>query len=179
MSEPTATPPIYRHESIPSTNTEALRLGEAGAPHHTAVRADYQTAGRGKLDRKWLMPAWQGILLSVLYRDLPRDVPFSNLTLQVGWRLANRLREMTGLTIDVKQPNDLLIEGKKIAGILCEARWRGEEFLFAVVGVGINVNVKNFPDELKETATSLALAAGRDFSVDEIASAVLDELRKF
>lgn len=169
--------PIYRHESIASTNTEALRLGEAGEPHHTVVIADYQTAGRGKLDRKWLMPPKKGVLLSIILRDMPPGVAFASLTLQVGWRLANRLRAMTGLQIDVKQPNDLMFQGKKLGGILSEARWRGEELVFAVVGVGINVNVAEFPEELRESATSLALAAGREFEVEEIIQAVIEELR--
>jgi BirA family biotin operon repressor/biotin-[acetyl-CoA-carboxylase] ligase len=141
------------------------------------VRADYQTAGRGKLERKWLMPPKQGVLLSIILREMPPGVQLMQLTLQVGWKLANRLRQITGLQIGIKEPNDLMVGGKKIAGILSEARWRGDEFLFAVVGVGINVNVMEFPEEIRETATSLALAAGREFDLDAVAQAVIEELR--
>ncbi len=170
-------PPVYRHESLDSTNSEALRLGEAGAPHLTAVVADYQTAGRGKLQSPWYMPAGTGVALSVLYREMPPGVEFSLLTLHVGRRLRERLQKLTGLKIDVKEPNDLLIDGKKVAGILSEARWRGQNLLLAVVGVGVNVNVREFPEELASTASSLALVAGRDFDVEEIAEGLIAELR--
>lgn len=181
-STPAATPTeslpsIHRFKSIGSTNTEALRLGEAGAPHNTVVIAEYQTAGRGKLERKWHMPAGQGILLSILMRDMPPGVPFLQLTLQVGYRIAAVLRERAGLDIIVKQPNDLMFEGKKLGGVLSEARWRGDEFQFAVVGIGINVNVMEFPEEIRGTATSLALAAGREFDIEELTQAVIKSLR--
>lgn len=170
-------PPIHWHEEIGSTNTEAMRLGEAGAPHGTAVVARYQTAGRGKLSAKWLMPPGEGILLSILLRRMPGGVPFGQLTLQMGYTIAEFLRARTGLTIDIKEPNDLMIGGRKLAGILSEARWRGDEMLHAVVGVGINVNVREFPEEIRERACSLAQAAGREFDVEELAKGLIEHIR--
>jgi BirA family transcriptional regulator, biotin operon repressor / biotin---[acetyl-CoA-carboxylase] ligase len=183
MSAPVASPriegdpPLYRFSSIESTNTEALRLGQGGAPHLTAVCAGYQTAGRGQFERRWHMPEGQGVLLSVLYRQMPQGVEFTTLTLQVGRVMAELLGELSGLRVGVKEPNDLIIEGKKLGGILSEARWRADQFLYAVVGIGINVNVLDFPDEISETACSLAQRAGRTFDVEEVLQAVLHRLR--
>ena len=170
-------PPIYWFDSVGSTNTELLNLADEGAEHGTAAVTQFQTHGRGKLERRWLMPPGQGILMSILYREMPQGVQFTQLTLRLGWSLANFLRGLTGLEIDVKKPNDLMIDGKKLVGILSEARWRGNQMLYAVVGIGINVNVTEFPDEIRETATSLALAAGREFDVEELTRALIDHLR--
>jgi BirA family transcriptional regulator, biotin operon repressor / biotin---[acetyl-CoA-carboxylase] ligase len=183
MSVPAASPqiegdpPLYRFASIESTNTEALRLGQAGAPHLTAVCAGYQSAGRGQFERRWLMPEGQGVLLSVLYRQMPPGIEFTTLTLQVGRVMADLLGGLAGLRVGVKEPNDLVIEGKKLGGILSEARWRSDQFLYAVVGIGINVNVLDFPDEIRDTACSLAQKAGRMFDVEEVLQAVLHRLR--
>lgn len=141
-------PPIIHYEVLDSTNTEAMRLGAGDTPNLTVVTADYQTAGRGKLQSKWVMPAGEGILLTILMREIPADVEFSRLTLRTGWVLAEWLRAKTGLDVQVKPPNDILIDGKKVCGILSEARWRGDQLLFAVVGVGMNINVQKFPPEL-------------------------------
>lgn len=170
-------PPLYRYRSIASTNTEALRLGAADAPHLTAVCAGFQTAGRGQFERKWHMPEGEGVLLSVLYRQMPPGVEFTTLTLQVGRVMAELLSEMGDVRVGVKDPNDLIIDGRKLGGILSEARWRADQFLYAVVGIGINVNVTEFPQELRETACSLAQAAGRTFDVEEVLQAVLGRLR--
>ena len=170
-------PPVYRYETIDSTNSEALRLGEAGAPHGTAVVSRYQTAGRGKLESRWLMPRGEGVLLSILLRRPPEDVAFPMLTLRAGQSIAELLRRLTSLPIEVKHPNDLIIGGRKLAGILSEARWLGETLQFAVVGVGINVNVSEFPEEIRPTATSLAIEAGKSFDVGEITDALIIRLR--
>jgi BirA family biotin operon repressor/biotin-[acetyl-CoA-carboxylase] ligase len=170
--------PIHRHETIDSTNSEAMRMGEAGAEHKTIVVAYVQTAGRGKLDSRWVMPAGEGILLSILLREMPRGISFGQLTLQMGGILAQWLGEETHLAVQVKKPNDLLIGGKKVCGILSEARWRSEEMLFAVVGIGINVNVTSFPDELSETATSLKMETGREFDLLALTNNLIERLWK-
>ena len=170
-------PPVHRHASLDSTNSEALRLGESGAPHHTVVVAEYQSAGRGQMDRRWLMPRGQGVLLSILLRETPPGAEFAKLTLRVGRAVADLLGRESGLRIEIKAPNDLMIEGKKVAGILSEARWRGEDLLFAVVGVGINVNVLEFPPEISDSATSLALAAGREFDLERLIQGLILCLR--
>lgn len=170
-------PPIRFHEILASTNTEAMRLGETGADHLTAIVTRFQTAGRGKLDAKWFMPAGEGALLSVLMRRMPPGIEFATLTLRSGWVLAQMLSRTTGAKVDVKKPNDLMIDGKKLGGILSEARWRGEEMLFAVIGVGINVNVSEFPADLRDRSTSLAIETGREHDVEAVSLDVIECLR--
>ncbi len=124
------------------------------------------------------MPAGKGVLVSVLLRELPAGLEFTTLTVHVGWKLAALLAKAAGLQIDVKLPNDLMIQGRKVGGILCEARWRGEELICVVVGVGINVNVTDFPAELQNVATSLAMAAAREFDLPSLRSDMIECLRQ-
>jgi len=169
--------PIYHFLSIDSTNTRALRMAEEGAPNHAVLLADYQTGGRGQFERKWHMAAGEGVLMSFIYREMPPGVEFTTLTLQVARVLAECLGELMGTTVDIKAPNDLMVGGKKLAGILSEARWRGDQMLHAVVGIGVNVNVKEFPEEISETACSMYQAAGKEFDVREVATAMIGRLR--
>jgi len=171
------TPPVIHLQVVDSTNDETFRLAEQGAEHLTAVMADYQTAGRGQPGHHWWMSARQGILLSVLFRKLPGGIEFSDLTLHVGYRLAQAIEDSTGLSIQIKLPNDLMIQGKKVGGVLGEARWRGDELVCVVIGVGINVNVTEFPEELSGSAVSLAKAAGRQFDLDAISTTIIATLR--
>lgn len=170
-------PPVYRYKVTDSTNSEAFRLAEEGAPHLAAVLADFQTEGRGQPGRQWWMPEGEGILLSLIIRSLPPGTPFEELTLRVGYEIAQFLHRETGLAIAIKPPNDLHIKGMKVGGVLCEARWTDDALQCAVIGVGINVNVANFPPELRETATSLALAAERQFDRKALALKLVDALR--
>lgn len=173
-----AAPPIHRHATLDSTNSEAFRLAEAGAPHLTAVSAEFQTAGRGQPGREWWMPEGQGALISVLARRLPPGLPFGELTQRAGWAMARALEAASGAKISIKPPNDLLIGGKKVGGILCEARWKAEDLLCAVLGVGVNVNVREFPEPLRATATSLAIETGRELDRAALAEALIEALRE-
>ncbi|MBI3736808.1 biotin--[acetyl-CoA-carboxylase] ligase [Candidatus Sumerlaeota bacterium] len=171
-------PPIHRHRILDSTNSEAFRIAESGAPHLTAVAAEFQTAGRGQPGHEWWMPESEGILLSILLREIPSGILFQDLTLRAGWTAARLLEEKTGVKIEIKLPNDLMINGKKAGGILCEARWRDDELRCAVIGIGINVNVRHFPEELRAIATSLAIEAGREFDREELLQALVGTLRE-
>ena len=171
-------PLTHWRDTVDSTNAEAMRLGNLDAPNLTAVVARYQTAGRGQRGRTWIMPRDQGVLLSILYQQLPHGVTFPELTLKAAQVLAELLQEITGLQLEIKEPNDLLIDGKKVGGILSEAAWRGEVLECAVLGVGINVNVAVFPDELRDTACSLAQASGRRFDIEELSREVIRRLRR-
>lgn len=173
-----AAPPHHHFQEIGSTNDEAMRLLDRGAVHGTAVTADFQTAGRGQPGRRWWMPPGEGILLSVILRRPPPGIAFGDLTLWLGGTLAKWLAARTGLKIDVKPPNDLLCGGRKVGGILCEARWRDDHLEGVIVGVGLTVNVQSFPPELEGIAGSLALAAGRAFSVPELREELIELIRK-
>ncbi|MEA2210258.1 MAG: BirA family transcriptional regulator [Solirubrobacteraceae bacterium] len=130
-----------------STNTRARELAAAGAPHGTVVTATEQNAGRGRQGRRWSAPAGRALLCSVIIREPPRLLP-----LVAGVAVA----EVAGPQARLKWPNDVLIDGRKVAGILVEGRPQAR---WAVVGVGLNVALReaDFPDELRERAVSLGL----------------------
>jgi BirA family biotin operon repressor/biotin-[acetyl-CoA-carboxylase] ligase len=144
--------PRVHHRLTDSTNARARELAAAGAPHGTIVTASEQSAGRGRQGRTWVAPAGRVLLLSVVVRDPPRLLP-----LATGVAVA----EVADQRAQVKWPNDVLVEGRKVAGILVEGR---PQEGWAVVGIGLNVAVResDFPPELRQTAGTLGL------SVDEL-----------
>jgi BirA family biotin operon repressor/biotin-[acetyl-CoA-carboxylase] ligase len=136
---------------IDSTNTRARELAAAGAPHGTLVTAGEQRAGRGRQGRTWSAPPGRALLCSVVLRDPPWLLP-----LLAGVAVAE-VAEGLGARAQVKWPNDVLIDGRKVAGILVEGR---PQERWAVLGIGLNVALRadDFPSELRETATTLGLA---------------------
>ncbi len=151
---------IVYYESVGSTNDEARRLAQAGTPEGTLVLAEQQTAGRGRLQRPWISPEGQALLFSlVFYPSLAPRQAFQ-LVMLTSLACMRAVRATSGLETRIKWPNDLLLGGKKLAGILGELGQAGER-LYAVVGVGLNVNVDlaSYP-ELREQATSLCGALG-------------------
>ena len=147
------------HASLSSTNDRALEWLRDGAPHGAVVTADTQTAGRGRRGRQWFSPPGDNLYVSLLLRPGPLPAPerFGALGLAVGVGLREGL-PATRDPVALKWPNDLLIDGRKLGGILCEARWVGDS-PEVVVGFGINVYGREFPDDLRTRATSLALEA--------------------
>ena len=138
--------PRVHHRVTDSTNERAKELAAAGAPHGTLVTADEQTAGRGRQGREWTAPPRSAVLMSVVLRELDELLP-----LAAAIAVADAVQ--AGATI--KWPNDVWIDGRKVAGILVEGR---PQEGWAVLGVGLNVSTERFPDELAESATSLRLA---------------------
>jgi len=138
--------PRVHHRLTDSTNERAKQLAAGGAPHGTLVTADEQTAGRGRQGRVWTAPPRSAVLMSVVLRELDERLP---LTAAVA------LCEALPVEAAVKWPNDVWIEGRKVAGILVEGR---PQEGWAVLGVGVNVTTERFPAELAESATSLRLA---------------------
>ena len=156
--------PLYYLEETGSTNDEAARLAEAGAPEGTTVVAGAQTAGRGRLGRSWFSPAGAGLYASVVIRD-PRPAPL--LTLAVGVAIADGIRAAAGLPVEIKWPNDLVIDSglgrrRKLAGILTEGSSGADGIQFVVVGFGINLLPSLFPADVGGRATSLAGELGRE-----------------
>ena len=151
-------------ETIDSTNLYARRLGEDGAVEGVLVVADEQTAGKGRSGRHWTTPPGSAIAMSVLLR--PRIAPerISMVTLVLGLAVAKAVRELYGLDALIKWPNDVVVNGKKICGILTEMSAELMAVNYIVIGVGINSNMKEFPEEIRTTATSIALELGRDVS---------------
>lgn len=140
-----------------STNAEALRLAAAGEPGGTVVVADAQTAGRGRLGRSWWAEPGRSLLCSWLVRpELPAE-RWPALTLVAGLAAARALTASAGLDVRLKWPNDLLVGGRKLGGLLAEADGRGA----LVVGLGVNVRQEAFPEEIAGIATSVAASGGR------------------
>ena len=152
---------IIYYKQLDSTNTEIARLAALGAAHGTVVVADAQSAGKGRRGRGWESPAGENIYMSILLRPdcVPDRAPM--LTLVMAYSVAKVVRELGFTDVQIKWPNDLVLSGKKICGILTEMQLKDSEIDYVVVGVGINVNTSKFPEELKDNATSLYLESGR------------------
>ncbi len=148
---------ILAYRTIQSTNDLAAAQAEHGAPEGTIVVADQQTKGRGRLGRAWFSPAGAGIYVSIILR--PKFAPelAPGLSLMTALALARTLEKLCPDAVAIKWPNDVLLGGKKVAGILTELSAERDKIGHVIVGVGINVNhgVGHFPDDLKQTATSV------------------------
>ena len=148
------TPQIIRYESLPSTNTEAVRLAAQGAEEGLCVVADEQTAGRGRLQRSWASPKGAGLYFSTLLRPTIPVNRWSLITFMAALAVNDALRAACDLETDIKWPNDLLAGERKICGILAEAieTNRGRA---VVVGIGVNLTKEAFPPQLAEVAISV------------------------
>jgi BirA family biotin operon repressor/biotin-[acetyl-CoA-carboxylase] ligase len=148
--------------STTSTNDDAKRGARQGAPHGAMWVAEQQTAGRGRQGRVWWSPAGESLLFSVLVRDGLEPARLPQLALVAGLAVHGAVTRLTpGADVKVKWPNDVLIEAKKVGGVLVEAISTGSRVEAIVVGVGINVHTRIFPDEICTRATSIALHSAR------------------
>ncbi len=153
---------IYSYPSLTSTMDEARRLAREGAAEGTAVTTEVQTVGRGRLQRAWLTPGGN-IAISIILRPALPDLPC--LIMISSLAVARSIKAVTGLDTQVKWPNDVLIGGRKVSGILIESDIQGKLVNHSVIGIGINVNLSlaDFP-EIRPIATSLSEALGREVS---------------
>lgn len=152
---------IYLPETD-STNIQARRLAEDGYPDGTLVVADCQKAGKGRRGRSWSSPPGSSIYMSFLLKpDIP---PYcaSMITLIAGMAVTQAVKAETGLEAQIKWPNDVVVNGRKICGILTEMSTELERIHYIVTGIGINVNQQEFPEEIQSTATSLRIETGRN-----------------
>jgi len=170
---------IVHYFRINSTNTEALYLAQQGAKHGTVVVAEEQTQGRGRHGRIWYSEKSSGIYLSVILRPPfpPSAAPI--LTLMAGVAAREALSAVTGLDVDIRWPNDLLVKGKKVAGILTEMSAELGRLHAVVLGIGINVNHREMPAELKPLATSLRIESRKSWSRVQICVALLKEFTRY
>lgn len=146
---------IFYYNEVDSTNTEAKRKAEEGAEHGSLVVADMQNAGKGRRGRDWNSPKGEGIFFTILLRPdiLPENAPM--LTLVMAMAAAKGISQNTGLHTKIKWPNDIVINGKKVAGILTEMSAQIDYINHIVVGTGINVHQSSFPEDLTGKATSI------------------------
>lgn len=166
-------------EEIDSTNTEAKHLAAAGADHGAVVVANRQTAGKGRRGRMWESPADSGIFMTFLLRPKVDVQKVSMLTLVAALAVSKAVGEETGCLCQIKWPNDLVMDGKKICGILTEMGTSGDQIQYAVVGIGINVGQQEFPDELKNKATSLCIQTKKAVSRASLIEKVLESFERY
>jgi BirA family biotin operon repressor/biotin-[acetyl-CoA-carboxylase] ligase len=169
---------IYFFDRLESTNKTLKQAAARGAAEGTVVVAEEQTAGRGRLNRAWESPPGVGIYLSLLLRPRPPAARQFLYTFLPAVATARALRSVSGLPVFIQWPNDVMLRGGKLAGILTEARVVEGQIREIVVGVGMNINhtPADLPASLRETATSLAIAAGRTFSRAAAVRAFLAEM---
>ncbi len=163
---------------IDSTNIHARRIADAGAPEGTIVVAEAQSAGKGRRGRAWFSPAGKGLYLSVVLRPRIPPAEAPRLVLTAAVAAAEALLAQTTVPLSVKWPNDILIAGKKVAGILTEMRLDGERISHVVIGLGANVNTaaEEMPSEIRPIATSLFAATGRTVSRPALLHSLLERL---
>ena len=167
---------LFYLEETGSTNIDAKRYAEEGEPHGTTVIAEKQNAGRGRRGKYWESPPGSAIYMTIMLKPDFAPDKASMLTLVMALSVAEAITEATGLQAGIKWPNDVVVNKKKVCGILTELNVETDYIRHVVIGVGINVNngaPEEFPEEIRETATSLRIEAGTPFSRAELLERVL------
>lgn len=172
--------PVHFFETIDSTNTYAARLAREGAPEGTVVIADSQSGGKGRLGRSWVSPPGVNLYLSAILRPPVPAAAVPQLNLLAAVAVADTIAQVCGLTPAIKWPNDVLVGGKKVCGILAEMQTAAVTLRAAVLGIGVNLNapLDAFPEELRGKASSLFLAGGRLVDRSAFTVALLTHLEK-
>ncbi|OLN30194.1 biotin--[acetyl-CoA-carboxylase] ligase [Desulfosporosinus metallidurans] len=157
---------LFLFREVSSTNSIAQHMARSGAIEGTIVLSSSQTSGMGRMKRQWACPAGQGILMSMILRPKINVQLIPQLTLLCGVAVAETIRKTTGCEAGIKWPNDIVIGGKKVCGILAQSSFSGHAPLYVIMGVGINVNqtYDQLPPDCRETGTSLKLELGQKFS---------------
>lgn len=169
--------PLSWKDETTSTNDDAIEAAKAGAPHGALFVADRQTRGRGRVGRPWFSPVGQNLYASIVLRpSLPVD-QLPCITLAVGLAVADVVESFAPAgRVGIKWPNDVLVGGRKVAGILVESALSGDRCEYVVVGIGLNVAQKSFEPSIERTATSLALVSRQVPARDEVLAAVLEQV---
>lgn len=171
-------PRVLRYESLPSTNSEVARLALDGVEEGLAVVADEQTAGRGRLQRAWSSPKGAGLYFSILLRPRIATARWPLITFVAALAAGDALLDGGGVQTDIKWPNDLLVNERKICGVLAEAT-ETPAGRAVVVGIGINLTNNAFPGDLIHVATSVADESGRQPEREAILAALLSGIARW
>jgi len=169
---------IFFAHKVGSTNDWARELAELGAPEGTVAIAETQTSGRGRLGRRWISPKG-GLWFSIVLKPRLKPTETVKLVFLASLAVAEAIRELYGLKAETKWPNDVLVDGRKVCGILSEMKTVGEKVDYAIIGIGLNANLdveEDFPKELRETATSIQKALGRKIALEELFRILLEKV---
>ena len=174
----------HKFYSLPSTNTQAFELAESGAPNGEIVRAETQTAGRGRLGKSWQSPPGKGLYFSIIVRPQLATEDYPKLTMTAGLAIAKVIERAYALDVKLKWPNDIYLAEKKCGGILCEASLSEQAYSkrFAIIGVGLNVLTQEneFPEDLRDSATSIVMETGQpcdpELLLERIVRTILNEI---
>jgi BirA family biotin operon repressor/biotin-[acetyl-CoA-carboxylase] ligase len=171
---------FYRYDILGSTNDEALRLAALGEPEGAVVMADTQTAGRGRLGRQWITPRGTALAMTLLLRPQLAVAHTTQIALLGGLAVLEGVQQVTTLTPQLKWPNDVLVHGKKVAGVLAESGFLGNKLEHVALGMGVNINSGPPPNLVTEyPATSLAAEYGASLDREAIAQAILAAFAKY
>jgi BirA family biotin operon repressor/biotin-[acetyl-CoA-carboxylase] ligase len=164
---------------IDSTNTKAKQLGEEGYPNGTLVVAEQQDAGRGRRGRSFESPRGVGIFMTLLLKPEINPNNASMITLVTALAVSSAIKKQCGCAVGIKWPNDIVIGGRKVAGILTELSAQFDYVNHIVVGIGINVQNESFPDEIKDVATSIYMETGLHFNRAAIIEEILEQFEHY
>jgi len=170
---------VFVFESLDSTNVCAKTLAEAGTEDGTVVVADYQSEGRGRLGRRWEAQPGTSLLFSTVLRPPLLNESAGLLTFFAAVSVARALEHETGLHIECKWPNDLLLKGRKVCGILIENSLSQQGLVYSIAGIGLNVGQRTFPEAFLNKATSLVRESGKTMNRARLLRTILSEMDKF
>ncbi len=165
-------------KSTTSTNDEVEQMARNGEPEGMVVFAESQSKGRGRLGRKWSSPCGKGLWFSILVRPRMRPSEITQLTAATATAIVRSITQETGLKPKIKWPNDVMLGGKKVSGILTELHAELDQVKYAIIGIGIDVqqSLSDFSSELRHTATSLKIESGQNIGLPSLATSLLIEL---
>lgn len=170
---------IHYFDSLDSTNIKANHLAEEGSAHGTLVVADHQAAGKGRRGRGWESPEKTGIFMTLILKPEIETANASMLTLVAAMAVREAINKLTGLPAAIKWPNDIVVNGRKVCGILTEMSAQMDYVNHIVVGIGINVHNRDFPEEIAQVATSLLMESGEHVNRAALIEAIWESFEAY
>lgn len=168
-------------DQVDSTNLYAKRIAEGGFLDGTVIMADEQLNGRGRMGRNWVSPKGKGIWMTIMLKPKINPADASKVTLLAACAVCKAIEEVSGLNTRIKWPNDIVLNGKKLCGILTEMSAEIDEINYLIIGIGVNVNIDmdDFPKELQDIATSIKIEKGQGVMRKELAAAIINSFERY
>lgn len=166
-------------EKVESTQTEAKKLAEQGTENGTLVITNNQTNGMGTQNRKWISSEGKNITFTLILYPKCKLTALDSLTIDIAKCLVDSISSLYGYELYIKSPNDIMYNNKKMGGILTQVVTSGEKIKYLLIGIGMNINEINFPNEIKDIATSMAMEFKSIFSREEIIGEFLNRFEKY